>query len=130
MEVESLLDTLKPSKKRIFRPLPRPGVACDMLQALLRTATEILDSRKAAYSFIAALFASVLHLYFNVPIENALLLASPLALATAAQAHVDASAAKQPAAAAPAAPAAPPGLTTTTDTPAATPASTTTSTTP
>ena len=95
-----------------------------MLQALLRTATEILDSRKAAYSFIAALFASVLHLYFNVPIENALLLASPLALATAAQAHVDASAAKQPAAkqpaaAAPAAPAAPPGLTTTTDTPAA-----------
>jgi hypothetical protein len=65
-----------------------------MLQALLRTATEILDSKKAAYSFIAAVFASVLHLYFGLTVENALLLASPLALATAAQAHVDASAAK------------------------------------
>jgi hypothetical protein len=65
-----------------------------MLQALLRTITEILDSKKAAYSFIAVAFAAVLHLYFGVSIQDALLLVSPLALATAAQAHVDASKAK------------------------------------
>jgi hypothetical protein len=61
-----------------------------MLQALLRTVTEILDSKKAAYSFIAAATAIVLHLQFGVSPENALLLVSPLGLATAAQAHVDA----------------------------------------
>jgi len=91
-----------------------------MLKALISTITELLDSKKAAYSFIAALGASVLHLYFGVSPENALLLVSPLGVATAAQAHVDASAAKnaKPAevnvavteGATPAVPAAPPAL--------------------
>lgn len=65
-----------------------------MLQALLRTITEILDSKKATYSFIAALGASVLHLYFGVEIQDALLLVSPLAVATVSEAHVDAAKAK------------------------------------
>ena len=65
-----------------------------MLQALLRTTTEILDSKKAAYSFIAALAASVLHLYFQVSIQDALLLVSPLNIATLSQAHVDAASVK------------------------------------
>ncbi len=65
-----------------------------MLQAIIRTITELLDSKKAAYSFIAALGASVLHLYFGTSVQDALLLASPLGLATVSQAHVDASAAK------------------------------------
>lgn len=60
-----------------------------MLQAFARTMTEILDSKKAAYSFIAAGVAVVLHLKFGVSPENALLLVSPLGIATAAQAHVD-----------------------------------------
>jgi hypothetical protein len=67
-----------------------------MLKALVRTITEILDSKKAAYSFIAVFATCLLHLYFGVSIENALLLASPLGVATISQAHVDASAAKQP----------------------------------
>jgi hypothetical protein len=67
-----------------------------MLKALQRTITEILDSKKAAYSFIAAAAASVLHLYFGVSVQDALLLVSPLGVATIAQAHVDATAAKQP----------------------------------
>jgi hypothetical protein len=58
--------------------------------ALLRTLTEILDSKKAAYSFLATAITIVLHLKFNVSIEDALLLVSPLGIATAAQAHVDA----------------------------------------
>ena len=61
-----------------------------MLQALSRTLTEILDSKKAAYSFIATAVAIILHLEFGVSPENALLLVSPLGLATAVQAHVDA----------------------------------------
>jgi len=65
-----------------------------MLQALVSTITELLDSKKAAYSFIAALGASVLHLYFQVSVQDALLLVSPLGVATISQAHVDASAAK------------------------------------
>ena len=65
-----------------------------MLKALQRTITEILDSKKAAYSFIAAAAASVLHLYFGVSVQDALLLVSPLGVATLSQAHVDASAAK------------------------------------
>jgi hypothetical protein len=65
-----------------------------MLKALISTITELLDSKKAAYSFIAALGASVLHLYFGVSIQDALLLVSPLGLATVSQAHVDAAAAK------------------------------------
>lgn len=65
-----------------------------MLQAVIRTITELLDSKKAAYSFIAALGASVLHLYFAVSVQDSLFLVSPLVAATAAQAHVDAAAAK------------------------------------
>lgn len=65
-----------------------------MLQAILRTFTELLDSKKAAYSFIAAIGACVLHLYFEVSVQDALLLISPLGVATLSQAHVDASAAK------------------------------------
>jgi hypothetical protein len=58
--------------------------------ALLRTLTELLDSKKAAYSVLATATAIVLHLKFGVSIADALLLVSPLGLATAAQAHVDA----------------------------------------
>ena len=65
-----------------------------MLKALLNTITELLDSKKAAYSFIAALGASVLHLYFGVSVQDALLLVSPLGVATLSQAHVDASTVK------------------------------------
>ena len=65
-----------------------------MLQAILRTATELLDSKKAAYSFVATIFASVLHLYYGIDVQNALLLVSPLGVATLSQAHVDAAAAK------------------------------------
>lgn len=65
-----------------------------MLKALISTITELLDSKKAAYSFIAALGASVLHLYFEISVQDALLLVSPLGLATVSQAHVDAAAAK------------------------------------
>lgn len=65
-----------------------------MLQALVRTIIELLDSKKAAYSFLASLGASILHLYFGVSIQDALLLVSPLGLATVSQAHVDAAAAK------------------------------------
>ena len=65
-----------------------------MLKALLNTITELLDSKKAAYSFIAAIGASVLHLYFEVSVQEALLLVSPLGVATLSQAHVDAAAAK------------------------------------
>ena len=65
-----------------------------MLQALARTVTEILDSKKAAYSFIAALGASVLHVHFGVSIQDALLLVSPLGVATLSEAHVDAAKAK------------------------------------
>ena len=65
-----------------------------MLKALISTITELLDSKKAAYSFIAALGASVLHLYFKVSVQESLLLVSPLGVATLSQAHVDAAAAK------------------------------------
>jgi hypothetical protein len=65
-----------------------------MLKALISTVTELLDSKKAAYSFIAALGASVLHLCFGVSVQDALLLVSPLGVATISQAHVDAAAAK------------------------------------
>lgn len=67
-----------------------------MLQATLRTITEILDSKKAAYSFVAVFVAAFLHIYYKIPVEQALLLISPLGLATAAQAHVDAAEAKRP----------------------------------
>lgn len=65
-----------------------------MLKALLNTITELLDSKKAAFSFIAAIGASVLHLYFEVSVQEALLLVSPLGVATLSQAHVDATAAR------------------------------------
>lgn len=61
-----------------------------MLQALVRTITELLDSKKAAYSFIASIGASFLHLYFGVSVADSLLLVSPLVAGTVAQAHVDA----------------------------------------
>lgn len=61
-----------------------------MLQALIRTITELLDSKKAAYSFVASIGASVLHLYFGVSVTDSLLLVSPLVAGTVAQAHVDA----------------------------------------
>ena len=66
-----------------------------MLQAIIRTITELFDSKKAAYSFIAAIGGSVLHLYFEVSVQDALLLVSPLGVATLSQAHVDAAAAKR-----------------------------------
>ena len=75
-----------------------------MLKALLSTITELLDSKKAAYSFIATILACVLHLRFGVDVQNALLLVSPLGVATLSQAHVDASAAKSKPADAPVAP--------------------------
>ena len=71
-----------------------------MLKALISTITELLDSKKAAYSFIAALGASVLHLYFEISVQDALLLVSPLGVATLSQAHVDAAAEKSKGAAA------------------------------
>lgn len=60
-----------------------------MFHAFARTLTEILDSKKAAYSFAATAIAVVLHLKFGVSAENALLLVSPLSVAIAAQAHVN-----------------------------------------
>ena len=83
-----------------------------MLKAIIRTITELLDSKKAAYSFIAALGASVLHLYFEISVQDALLLVSPLGVATLSQAHVDAAAVKhsKPIAAAAAAPTDPVGV--------------------
>jgi hypothetical protein len=78
-----------------------------MLQALLRTILELLDSKKATYSFLAAAIAIVLHLKFGVSIEDAILLVSPLGLATVAQAHVDAQLASNKTERPPAAPAAP-----------------------
>jgi hypothetical protein len=69
-----------------------------MFQALLTTITELLDSKKAAYSFIATILACVLHLYFGVSVESAFMLVSPLGVATLSQAHVDAAAAKSKAA--------------------------------
>lgn len=60
-----------------------------MLQALILTATQILGSKKASYSFLATAIAIVLHLRFGVTVNDAILLVSPLGLATAAQAHVD-----------------------------------------
>ena len=65
-----------------------------MFDAFRRTIVELLDSKKAAYSFIAALGASVLHLYFEISVQDALLLVSPLGVATLSQAHVDAAAVK------------------------------------
>jgi hypothetical protein len=61
-----------------------------MLAALLRTIKELLDSKKSAYSFIAVAVAIVLHLQFGVSPGDAILLVSPLGVATVAQAHVDA----------------------------------------
>lgn len=67
-----------------------------MMTALLRTFTELLDSKKAAYGFVATLLAALLVIYFKVPAEQALIIVSPLGLALAGQAHVDAASAKQP----------------------------------
>ena len=81
-----------------------------MLPALLSTITELLDSKKAAYSFIATIIACVLHLHFGLDPTNALLLVSPLGAATLAQAHVDAKALPQATARRLAKPSAPPPL--------------------
>jgi hypothetical protein len=93
-----------------------------MFQALLSTVTELLDSKKAAYSFIATIAACVLHLYFGVSVQNALLLVSPLGVATLSQAHVDAAAAKSKPAASVAAVAVTPAADPAPATPAADPA--------
>lgn len=59
------------------------------LKILAGTINETLDSKKWLGSYVAAIFAAVLHLYFGVSIENALLLASPISLGVLSQAHVD-----------------------------------------
>ncbi|HSX22368.1 MAG TPA: hypothetical protein VLE97_06285 [Gaiellaceae bacterium] len=66
-----------------------------MFKALYRTATEICDSKKAAYSFLNMIGACVLHLCFAVSVKDALVLVSPLTFLTFAQAFVDACAARQ-----------------------------------
>ena len=66
-----------------------------MFRALLRTATEICDSKKAAYSFMNMIGACVLHIVFDVRVQDALLLVSPLSFLTFAQAYVDAGQARQ-----------------------------------
>lgn len=65
-----------------------------MLQAFVRTLTELLDSKKAAYSFLAAIMMAVLIVYFKVDRETALIIVSPLGLGTVSEAHVDAARAK------------------------------------
>ena len=65
-----------------------------MFDAFRRTITELIDSKKWIGSYVAAIFAAVLHLCFGVSIENALLLASPIGLGVITQAHVDAVTAK------------------------------------
>ena len=67
-----------------------------MIRALFGTATRICANEKAAYSFLNMIGACVLHLYFNVDVQDALLLVSPLSLLTVSQAYVDALAARQP----------------------------------
>ena len=66
-----------------------------MFKAIYRTATEICDSKKAAYSFLNMIGACVLHLCFAVSVKDALFLVSPLTFLTFAQAFVDACAARQ-----------------------------------
>lgn len=66
-----------------------------MLPALIRTITELLDSKKATYSFVATIVMAVLIVYFKVDRETALFIVSPLVAGTVAQAHVDAAAAKK-----------------------------------
>ena len=67
-----------------------------MLPAFLRTLTELLDSKKAAYSFVACFVLAILIVYLKVDRETALIIVSPLLGGAALQAHVDASAAKSP----------------------------------
>jgi hypothetical protein len=73
-----------------------------MFNALRSTITELLDSKKAAYGFAATIAAAVLHVYFGVSVEDALMLVSPLGVALVGQAHVDAAVAKSSTPAAPA----------------------------
>lgn len=61
-----------------------------MIRALFGTATKICANEKAAYSFLNMVGACVLHLYFAVSVQDALLLVSPLSLLTLSQAYVDA----------------------------------------
>lgn len=67
-----------------------------MFRALLHTTTEIFGDKKAAYSFLNMIGACVLHVYFGVTVQDALLLVSPLSFLTLAQAYVDACAARGP----------------------------------
>lgn len=61
-----------------------------MLKSFASTVEELLDSKKGVMSFAAVLLASLLHVLLKIPVESALLLVSPLAAGTLAQAHVDA----------------------------------------
>jgi predicted short-subunit dehydrogenase-like oxidoreductase (DUF2520 family) len=61
-----------------------------MLQALLRTMTEMADSKKAGYSILATIILAVLIVYFKVDSETAGVIVAPLVVGTVAQAHVDA----------------------------------------
>lgn len=63
------------------------------IKALWSTFTEIADSKKWIGSYVAAIFAAVLHVFFGVSVENALLLVSPISLGVLGQAHVDGKAA-------------------------------------
>jgi len=65
-----------------------------MFRAFLRTTTEILGDKKAAYSFLNMIGACVLHVCYAVTVQEALLLVSPLSFLTFAQAFVEASAAR------------------------------------
>lgn len=61
-----------------------------MPHAFARRLTEFVASKNGAYSFVAVAIAIVLHLKFGVSPENALLLVSPLGVAPAVEAHVNA----------------------------------------
>ena len=70
-----------------------------MMDALKSTVVELLDSKKAAYSFVATLLAICLIQFLHWPVETAMLVVAPLGVATLAQAHVDAKANTPPIAA-------------------------------
>lgn len=65
-----------------------------MFRALIRTTTEILGDKKAAYSFLNMIGACVLHVCYAVTVQDALLLVMPLSFLTFAQAFVEASVAR------------------------------------
>lgn len=65
-----------------------------MLQALWRTATEMADSKKAGYSFLASIMLAVLIVWLHVDATTAGIIVGPLVVGALGQAHVDAQAAK------------------------------------